>query len=249
MRRVLYILAVFILTVAMLEMPVFGMNYSVGLYGGFMPSMGGNLNSSVQASEFQSKNGIDGINKSLSGFDTSPVERLLGATAGLDFKASFSDYFLVRLAGNYTRSVVGGNGKTVYDDTGTAYLLECDYAMTVYDVPLTVGLAIPFWKDVKISFSCGLAFAYGQYQNSFKSSAPLDYKGSFTGWAFPLVLLLQGEYFLAEKTSLSALLSYYNGSTKTLEDGEKSDGSVDFAPIDFTGYRFSFGVAYYFYSI
>ncbi len=230
-------------------------NYSMGFSAGIMPSYGGNLYSTTQAIVFDSNTGVDGINKSLSGFNTKEVQRLFGISCGVDFKAVFFDYFLLRVGGNYSMSVYGGEGKGMFDDAGTETVLKCGYSMTSYDVPLTLGLVIPFWKDVKISFSCGLAYAYGQYKNDFEWAAG-ERKGSFSGWALPLVLMLEGEYFIGEKFALKTTLAYYKGATETIKDGTSSDttglagaGAVDFAKIDFTGYRFSLGISYYFYSI
>lgn len=246
-------LTLILVSLCVLPLPLLGAtaNYAVGFYAGIMPSPGGDLNSYVQIAKYNSSNGIDGINKSLDGFSTSTINRPLGVTGGVEFKAIFFDYYFARVAGNYTRSVYGGKGKTVYDsDPGAPFvpeLLTAKYAITAYDIPITVGLCIPFWKDVKISFSCGFAVAYGDYTNSFKSTSNTD-KGSFSGWCYPLVLMLQGEYFLTETVSLSSSLSYYRGSTEILKDSKKSD-TVDFAKIDFSGYRINFGMAYYFYSI
>jgi len=229
------------------------MNYSVGVYGGFMPSAGGNLHSAVQEEFFSTTSGIDGINKSMDGYSTSEIKRPLAVTGGIELKAIFLDYFFTRLAGNYTRSVLGGTGKTLYDNAGPT-LLKCEYTYQSLDVPLTVGLSIPFWKDVTISFSCGAAYARGWTTNRFESEAGYTLKGTFSGYAFPLVLLVEGEYFLNQKIALNTALSYYKGSTKTLRDGKKSDdagpaGSAeDFSRIDFTGYRFSFRVSYCFFS-
>ncbi|HDP79871.1 MAG TPA: porin OmpL1 [Spirochaetes bacterium] len=223
------------------------MNYSVGLYGGFMPSAGGNLHSAAQEEYFSTTSGLDGINKSMDGYSTSEIKRLLAVTGGIELKAIFFDYFFARLAGNYTRSVLGGTGKTLYDDAGTPTLLKCEYTYQSLDIPLTVGLSIPFWKDVTISFSCGAAYARGWTTNKFESSAG-NMKGSFSGYTFPLVLLLEGDYFITKKLSLNSSLSYYKGSTRSIRDGKKSDAVEDYSRIDFTGYRFGFGVSYYFFS-
>lgn len=220
---------------------------SVGAQAGFMPSLGGNLHSSSQES-FDSHSGIDGINKSLDGYDTSTINRLLGASGGIEFRAIFRDYFFARLAGNFTMAVWGGKGKTVYDDAGTPDPLECRYSMYVIDVPLTAGLAVPFWKDVRIAFSVGAAFAYGNYKNSFRPESGGDIKGKFRGYGFPLVLLVEGDYFLSEKVSITASLAYYKGSTDIRKDRYRTDGDIDFARIDFTGYRFGMGASWHFYS-
>ena len=225
-------------------------NYAMTLHGGMMPSLGGDLMSYEQGNTFGSNTGIDGINNSAPGFDTSPVDRLLGASVGLTFKVTFYGYFHLRVGGNYFQSVYGGTGKAVYYDNGTTanQSVKCEYSMWGYDIPVTIGLTIPFWKDMKISFSTGLAYAYGVYTNKFESDVPFEYKGEFKGWALPLVIHLEGEYFLTRQVALYTSLSYYNGSTNVLADKKDDDaaGNTDYASIDFTGYRFNLGVSYYF---
>jgi len=241
-------------------------NLSLGMYCGFFPSMGGSLNSHVQEEYFNSNNGINGMNRRMTGYNTSDLKRLLGAFGGLGIKTIFDDYYLLRIAVNYCTSFYGGEGSTIFTtDHLNYYLLKCQYSMVEYDIPLTVGISVPFWKDIKISLSYGIAFAYANYENSFKSNTytdPFERKGSFKGWTLPMVMLLEGDYFITEKFAIITSLSYYWGSTKILKDSKKSDttgfdldvdnegeGIEDFARIDFTGFRFSFGFSYYFYSI
>jgi hypothetical protein len=223
-----------------------GVDLSTGAYFGIIPSMGGNLGSLMQESIYGSPGGIDGIQRSADGFDTDRIDRLLGITGGIKVRAFFAEYFAARVAGNYSRSVYGGKGKTVYFSTAVESL-ECSYELTIIDIPLTVGLAIPFWKDMKISFTGGMAFAYGDYRNSFLSASARS-RGKFTGWGYPLVIMLEGDYYLTSKLSINAFLSYYRGTTRTLKDGYRADNdfTTDFAEIDFTGYRFGFGVSYFF---
>ncbi len=230
-------------------------NISGGIYGSYMPSMGGNLNSYNQVAYFDSNSGIDSINKSANGADTSNIDRLSGAFAGMDIKAVFFDYFMARLGINYGMSVAGGKGKTLIN--GGANYLKCNYSMKQLDSPLTVGVSVPFWKDFRISVSCGTAFAYAVYENKFQSDSTAvpfsatqsTIKGKFTGWAFPLVILLQGDLFIAPDIALTSTISYYKGRTKVIKDSSDGDGNVDYASIDFTGYRFSLGVSYYFFSM
>jgi hypothetical protein len=218
---------------------------SSGLYGSYMQSMGGNLDSYNQH-YFGSNSGIDGMNRSMDGYSTSNIDRLTGVFAGFDVKAIFLDYYLVRIGANYGMSIIGGKGRTVYND-GADHSLKCEYSLTQYDFPVTIGLSIPFWKDSRISVSCGTAFARATYENKFESDT-LDLKGNFTGWAFPLVVLIQGDLFIAPEVALTSAISYYKGRTKVIKDSSDNDGNVDFASIDFTGYRYSLGVSYYFYS-
>ena len=228
-------------------------NISCGLYGSYMQSMGGNLSSYTQASYFDSYSGVDSINRSNDTIDTTNIDRLTGAFFGMNVKAVFLDYYLLRIGANYGMSVYGGEGKTIIN-AGTNYL-KCKYSLKQYDFPLTIGLSIPFWKDSRISVSCGTAFARATYENKFESdsvAAPFTtsstIKGKFTGWAFPLVVLIEGDVFVAPDVSLTSAISYYSGRTSTIKDSYDSDGNVDFASIDFTGYRFSLGVSYYFYN-
>ncbi len=62
------------------------------------------------------------------------------------------------------------------------------------------------------------------------------------------MLLVEGDYFLSEKLSITASLAYYKGSTDIRKDRYRTDGDTDFARIDFTGYRFGMGVSWHFYS-
>jgi len=228
------------------SLPASPFNQAISLYAGYMPSLGGNLYSYEQENTFGSATGIDGINKSLTGFSTAPINRLLGATTGVTFKLVMYDFFTARVGANYFKSVWGGKGKTVYNDGGTDTLLECNYSFDGFDIPVTVGIIIPFYKDMKITFSCGVAYAWGRYKNKFESDAPLAYKGEFKGSAYPLVINTEGEYFVNEKFAISTSLAYYRGTTTVIKDSKKGDGSTDYAPIDFSGYRFILGVSYYF---
>ncbi len=244
---------IYILRIALLILltaaagPLYAASFSVGAQAGFMPSLGGNLHSSTHET-IGVHNGIDGINRSLDGYDTSTIDRLLGAGGGIVLRATFYDYFFVRLGGNFIKNARGGKGTTLYDNAGTPELLEVDYSVFVIDTPLTAGLAVPFWKDVRIAFSVGAAFAYGNYKNSLKPESGGDVKGKFRGYGFPLVILVEGDYFLNEKISLTASLAYYKGSTDIRKDRYRTDGDIDFARIDFTGYRFSMGASRHFYS-
>lgn len=226
-----------------------------------MPSFGGSMNSSIQREYFDSESGIDGMRRSMSGIETSKIDRLTGIFLGIQTKTIFRDFYMIRFAGSYCNGFIGGSGKSIFysTDYGNYYQLECDYSFWEFDFPLTLGLSIPFWKDAKIFLSCGVAFAYGEYKNKFTSSTypdPFTRKGSFSKWAFPLIVLLEGEYFISSQIAVNSTISYYRGSTKVLTDNTKNDylgfgmnGAVDYAKIDFSGYRFSMGVSYYYYSI
>lgn len=235
-------------------------NYSIGINGGFAPSLGGNLDSMIHY-YFDSDSGIDGMNRSLGDYKTSDINRLFGLTIGFEFKTIIQDFYLIRLGANYSNGVFGGEGKTlITPDNTNYYLLECKYSFSQFDVPLTLGLAIPFWKDMMLSLSCGIAYANATYKNEFKSGDtypdPFEREGEFKGYGYPFVVILEGEYFFLTNASLTSTLSYYYGSTEVLKDRKDEDtegfggaAAVDFAEIDFTGYRFTFGVSYYFFSI
>ncbi len=226
------------------------MNLSVGVYGGVAPSLGGDMQSAVQISEFQSRNGLDGMNRDKDGYDTSSINKLLGVSGGIALKAVFLDYFLLKLGGNYTRGVYGGKGTTVYFDSGASsyMLLDCSYKFYEYDAPLTLGISIPIGKEVRISLSCGIAYAYAKYTNSFSSDTK-RYRGSFSEWDLPLVYQLEGEYFINDKFAISTMITYYRGSSNIIRDGTSSDGNVDLAKVNYTGFRYYIGAIYSFLNI
>ncbi len=222
-------------------------NYAVGAYLGIAPSLGGNLFTYQHESVFDSSTGIYGMNRKDDALGTTQIEPLTGFSAGGMFKTLLYDYFQVRIACNYTRSYLGGTGTTVYLQGGVNTALDCEYSFWAIDAPLTFGLVIPFWKDIKLSFNCGIAYAYGQYQYSFESTAG-QWKGSFTGYGLPVVMLIEGEYFLTDRIAMASSLLYYRGTSKVLSDGSNTGGK-DFARLDFSGYRFNLGVTFYFLSI
>jgi hypothetical protein len=219
-------------------------NVALSIYGGIAPSLGNDLQSTYQYYAYGTQSGIDGMNRSADG--TSSIDRLMGLSGGIAFKILFLEYYQLRVAGNYTRSMSGGEGTSM---DPSSQLVECEYSFLMYDVPVTFGLSIPFWKDVKIAFSCGLAYAYATYKNEFVIGGVTDSKGSFTGWGLPLVILLEGEYFITERVAATSSLIYYRGSTKLIEDGTTSDGVTDYAKLNFSGYRYNAGVTFYFMTI
>lgn len=221
-------------------------NFALSIYGGFAPSLGDDLQSTYQYYAFETSSGIDGLNRSADG--TSSIDRLMGLSGGFAFKMLFLDYYQIRIAGNYTRSMSGGEGTSMFNNAGD-HTVECEYSFLMYDAPVTFGLSIPFWKDVKIAFSCGIAYAYATYRNEFLVDGTTVIKGEFTGWGLPLVILLEGEYFVTEKVAVTSSLMYYRGSTKLIEDDTTSDGITDFAKLNFTGYRYNAGVTFYFMTI
>lgn len=247
MRRRIYILALIAFMVMPSALMAVTVNGAMGMYGGFAPSLGNDLQSAYQYYVYGTQSGVDGLNRAQDGYSTSAIERLIGFGGGIMFKLLLMDNYQFRLGANYTKSTLGGEGETLFGATPTT--LECKYGFTMYDVPLTFGISIPFWKDIKIVFSCGFAYAYAKYTNRFIENSTTKHKGTFTGWGLPLVILIEGEYFITDRLALSSSLVYYRGSSKFIEDGSTSDGVTDYARINFTGYRYNAGVSFYFWSI
>ncbi|MCP4131231.1 MAG: hypothetical protein GY754_09645 [bacterium] len=231
MKKKIFIIAV-ILLLPGLSFAV-SVKYGIGGHLGFIPEMGNELHSSVHESGLGVTNGIKGINRSKDGLATEAVSRLFGLYGGAYFKVVVFNYFLFR-AGADVAYGVGGSGITL---DAADNLITVSYSMWFFDVPLTVGLSVPFWKDVTLSFSCGLAFAYGNYSNSF--SAPISSEGSFADWTVPLVIILEGEYYLTKTLALTSSVSYFRGATTVIKSAS------DYASVDFTAYRWSIGACFY----
>jgi hypothetical protein len=208
----------------------------VGFYAGLAPAMGGSMNTYVQNTTLGVGSGIDGINRDMSGRDTGEVKRLLGVAGGVEGKVIVLNYLMIRLGANYLKGFYGGKGKTL--DLSDE-LVTAKYSMWAFDFPLTVGLSIPFWKDVRISISGGIAYAYGSQSTSFKSTT-LDQSTSVKGWAMPLVFILAGDHYLSNTLSLTSTISYYKGASKVKKDNS------DYARVDFSGYRWTVGFSFYF---
>jgi hypothetical protein len=226
-------------------------SFSFGINAGVMSSMGGDLDSDSQDTYYGSASGIDGINRKMDGYSTSNIDRLKGFLCGIETKLIFYDYYLLRAGANYGMSLTGGRGKTVFYSSADAdyFLLECEYTYKVYDFPLTIGLSVPFWKDARVSVSCGAAYAGAVYKNKFTSedtTTPFEREGHFSGWGIPLVVVFESDYLINNFTALTGEISYYNGSSKVIKDSDDTDGDVDLASIDFTGYRFNLGISFYF---
>ncbi len=230
----------------------------IGIYTGIAPNMGGSMHSYVQQQHFNTRNGIHDINRVQDGIDTAKIERPMGVTVGIDWKIIIEEYFFFRAAANYSKSVVGGSGTTAWTDNGgiSYYALDCRYSVATFDVPLLAGFTIKFWDDVRFYVGGGAAFASGMYDNEFSSEDhpdPFTRKGQFRGTGFPLVAYAHGEYYFTTRYAISATVLYYGGSTPLLRDGIHADteglngkGAYDYARIDFTGYRFAFGITFYF---
>ncbi len=212
---------------------------SLGANLGLAPDMGGNLRSGFQENVLGVSNGIDGINRSMDGADTEKINKLLGACGGIDFKVVFATYFLFRMQANFAMNFFGGRGASLDQAENE---LKAEYSLWIVDIPFMLGASIPFGNIVRISLCGGMAFAYGSYSNSFKSSA-VNGGATFDGWTFPWVIMLTGEYFFREDIAITATLGYYNGATDTIKSGS------DYSKIDFAGFRLNIGFSYYFVNI
>ncbi len=225
-----------ILIAAACPAPIFAFaERSWAFQAGMIPAMGGGMSSYEQSARIGVDNGIYGINRSEKGKSTKNIDQPVGFTGGGEFKLVLFNYYMARVGANYSRSIYGGTGKSL-DPAGN--IMKVEYSLWYYDIPLMAGISIPFWKDVRITLSGGLAYASGTYSNSFKSDA-VNSKAAFSGWALPRVISLSGEYFINYDIAATTAISYYEGSTKVIKN------RADYAVLDFTGYRFTFGVSYY----
>ena len=211
---------------------------SLGAHFGLAPSLGGDLHSRFQETVLGVSNGIDGINRSMPGIKTDKAERLLGAYGGIDLKAVFIKYLMIRLQANFTMNMIGGTGSSLDLSENK---LRVRYTMWAVDIPFCLGASVPLGRSVRISLCGGVAFAYGNYSNSFKSST-VSSSAEFEGWTFPWVIMLSGEYFFRKDIAIISSVVYYHGATDTIKSGS------DFAQIDFTGFRWNIGFSYHFFN-
>jgi len=226
---------------------------SISFYGGIAPELGGSCYSYLQDNTFGTPNvidnypnGINGINKLKTGYNTSNVSKLVGLTSGISWKLIVYEFFAFKVSANYFNSVWGGKGTVVFNDGTNDRELKCEYAIEGFDIPVTAGISIPFYNAIRISLTGGFAYAHGTYKNRFESESLFIYKGRFKGNAFPLVVNCEGEYFVNNSFAIMSSLSYYHGKTKSIKDYKQSDLNTDYAPIDFSGYRYVIGISYYF---
>ena len=86
------------------------------------------------------------------------------------------------------------------------------------------------------------------YENKFTEDTPVAFerKAKFTGWGIPMVVVFQGDYFFTKDAALISMISYYRGSSKQVKDSYDDDGDVDYANLDFSGYRLNLVICYYF---
>ena len=54
------------------------------------------------------------MKRSIRGYSTTDINRLIGLCSGIEFKTIFYKYYKIRLAYNYFQSIIGGNGNTVF---------------------------------------------------------------------------------------------------------------------------------------
>ncbi len=212
---------------------------AVSLNLSIMPNMGNNLSSDFQKNDLNVNNGIFEINRSKTGISTTTIKPLSGYFIEAQIHGLTLDYLILSIGANYGQNLFSGSGKSLDDSDN---IMDVKYSMWLVGIPLTIGLSIPFWEDTKVIFTTGISFSYGTYSNSF-SSATVNQKASFTGLGIPMVTKIAGEHFISKDIAISSSLSYYNGATTVI----KNQG--DYAIIDYSGYRFSFGISYYFKEI
>ncbi len=213
------------------------LNVSFGAMIGIAPDVGGNLHSS-QLEDIGVYNGVDDINRSADGKSTAKINKLLGSSIGFHLNTIIADYFLIYAGLQGTMSIWGGSGQTI-DNDPAENLVNVKYSIWMIDLPLAFGLSIPFFHDGRISIAGGLDFMYVSMSNSIKSDVE-NIESNFSGWAFPLVVIVSGEYFISKNTVLTTTLMYYRGETDILRDDH------DYANVDVSGYRIALGVSYYF---
>lgn len=212
---------------------------SVALFTGMYPTMGGNLHSAAQSDLLGINNGIADINRYTHGIDNERIDKLTGFAVGTEFRALIYNLLLFKAGINYSTSLLGGTG-TSTDLLGNS--LKVHYSMWTIDTPFLVGISYPFGERIRLSFCSGLALAYGSYSNSFKS-ATVNSSATFSGWAIPLCVSFGGEYILNNNIALISSITYYKGRSGTIKD------KSDYASINFSGYRWQLGAAYYFTTV
>ena len=221
---------------------LFGANTSfdtgVAIYGGFAPTFGGNLTTTFQQDTLNLPNGILSINRTKTGETSAPIAPLLGGTAGIEFWGITRDFIIISCGANFTYGIMGGSGNSLDNSENT---MSVKYSLWTVDIPLTVGITIPFWDDIRISFKSGIAIAYGKYSNVFKSSI-INSSSNFTGYGAPVVTSLAGDYLFYHNFSLYMSITHYSGSTKIIKD------EADYASINFSGYRIYVGTSFRFKS-
>lgn len=205
---------------------------------GYSPEVGGSMHSGWQLENLNVEDGIYDINRSANGFQLSTVEAPVGLNLAFDFRVIMDKIYFKAGAG-YVRTIAGGKGTTLDYSTPTPEEVKVRYKQWSLDFPLTFGATLLFWNESRISLGCGIAFAYGNYTNSFKS-ATLDHSGSFKSYAFPLVAELSGEVFIFSNTAIICSFDYFYGKSKVVNNGS------DYGRVDFSGMSFSAGFVRYF---
>jgi len=233
MKNLKYIIAIIFIFYAALS-HASGISISSRL--GYSPAVGGSMSSGWQSENLGVSDGINDINRSEDGADTSTIETPVGFVAGIDLRI-IKNSFYCKTGIEYVNVVSGGEGRTI--DPATGEIVDVKYSQWSLDVPVTIGIAILFWGESRIYLGGGAAFAYGTYSNSFKSET-LDHEGSFTGYAIPLVAEIGCEYMLNERISLGCDFKYLYGKSRVIDDGS------DYARVDFTGFHITASAALHF---
>jgi opacity protein-like surface antigen len=217
---------------------VFASSVSLIFKGGYAPEIGGSMHTGWQAEHLDVYDGINDINRSGSGISVSTIEKPVGAVAGAEARyAGDTLYFKSGIGIVY--SCTGGSGSTVNDFGAGDEKVDVDYSLWFYYVPVTAGIIIDYWDEVRIYAGGGAAYASGTFSSSFKSDS-IEHEASFSGYGIPLVAELGGEYIFAEHAALCCSVTYLRGRSSVIDDGS------DYARIDFTGFSFTAGILFFY---
>ena len=231
-----------VIVIAVLYVPItsYGelVNVSLGGYIGIAPDIGGELHT-YKLEEIGIYNGTYDINRLAEGKTTARIHKLVGTTAGFHFSTIIAEHFLIYTGVMGTMSIWGGSGQTL-DNDAALNEVNVKYSMWMVDMPLAFGLSIPFFNDGRMSIAGGFDFMYLGFKSTYDSIAGSKVDSSFSGWAFPLLLLVSGEYFFNKNTTITGTLMYYKGQTDIIRSDD------NYAAIDVSGFRILFGISYYF---
>jgi len=217
---------------------VFASSVSLIIKGGFAPEIGGSMHTGWQAEHLDVYDGINDINRSKSGISVSTIEKPVGAVAGAE--ARYTDDNIYFKSGiDIVYSCAGGSGSTINDFGAGDEKVDVDYSLWFYYVPVTAGIVIDYWDEVRIYAGGGAAYASGTFSSSFKSDS-IEHEASFSGYGLPLVAELGCEYIVAENAALCCGITYLRGRSSVIENG------TDYARIDFTCFSFTAGILFFY---
>jgi opacity protein-like surface antigen len=217
---------------------VFASSVSIIFKGGFAPEIGGSMHTGWQAEHLDVYDGINDINRSKSGIKVSTIEKPVGAVAGAEARYT-GDTLYFKTGADIVYSCAGGSGSTINDFGSGDEKVDVDYSLWFYYVPVTAGIVIDYWDEVRIFAGGGAAYAYGTFSSSFKSDS-IEYDASFSGYGIPLVAELGCEYILTDNAALFCGITYLYGRSSIIENGN------DYTRIDFTSLSFTAGLIFFY---